>query len=170
MPRYYFDIREGPEFHPDRSGQVLPDLEAAEREANRRCLHRTLCSPQAPHPQCGRRGPKRVAARQGRNSTFACNTVRADGCSADAVQSPGGDHHALASSRLCRLARGVLAHTPRTCMDLTSGRADRRTTSRPRGATGLGDQCRRRERICRVYARPRQPLAGSMDLLKSFVP
>jgi hypothetical protein len=33
MPRYYFDIREGPEFHPDQNGQDLPDLETAEREA-----------------------------------------------------------------------------------------------------------------------------------------
>ena len=33
MPRFYFDIREGPRFIPDNEGQEVPDLAAAEREA-----------------------------------------------------------------------------------------------------------------------------------------
>ena len=33
MPRYYFDVREGPRFNPDDDGMEFPDLDTAEREA-----------------------------------------------------------------------------------------------------------------------------------------
>jgi hypothetical protein len=33
VPRYYFDVCEGPRFIPDADGMELPDLDAAEREA-----------------------------------------------------------------------------------------------------------------------------------------
>ena len=33
MPRYYFEVREGPRFIPDEEGVEFPDLDAAEREA-----------------------------------------------------------------------------------------------------------------------------------------
>jgi hypothetical protein len=33
MPRYYFDVREGPRFIHDDEGLVFDDLDAAEREA-----------------------------------------------------------------------------------------------------------------------------------------
>ena len=33
MPRFYFDVREGPQFVPDDEGLELSDVDAAEREA-----------------------------------------------------------------------------------------------------------------------------------------
>jgi hypothetical protein len=33
VPRYYFDVREGPRFIADPDGMEFPDLDAAEREA-----------------------------------------------------------------------------------------------------------------------------------------
>ncbi len=33
MPRFYFDVREGPRFAPDDEGLEFDDLDAAEREA-----------------------------------------------------------------------------------------------------------------------------------------
>ena len=33
MPRFFFDVREGPRFVPDEDGLELPDVDAAEHEA-----------------------------------------------------------------------------------------------------------------------------------------
>jgi hypothetical protein len=33
VPRFYFDVHEGPHFVPDNDGMEFPDLDAAEREA-----------------------------------------------------------------------------------------------------------------------------------------